>query len=61
MPEITHCSVCDTNVNRHGLPRYLEWDDMRLAFCSFLCEFMWRRKQGVDRALAASEPFRPRP
>jgi len=50
MPETTNCSACGINVNRHGLPRYLEWDGARLAFCSFLCEFLWRRKR--TRALA---------
>jgi hypothetical protein len=48
MPEITGCESCGISVNHHGLTRYLEWDGVQLAFCSFLCEFLWRRKR--DRA-----------
>ena len=60
MPEITGCSSCGIDVNRHGLTRYLEWDGVRLAFCSFLCEFLWRRKRGIERSRTLSEPFSTR-
>jgi ribosomal protein L24E len=59
MPEIAECSSCGSNVDQHGLTRYLEWDGVRHAFCSFLCEFFWRRRRDPDHVLAgvASAPY----
>ena len=40
---------------RFGLMRHLEWDGfVYLVFCSFLCEFLWRRDQMLDRAAATA-------
>ena len=52
MPEIG-CSACGTDVNRYGLARFLEWDGVRHAFCSYLCEFFWRRRQRADNDVVA--------
>jgi hypothetical protein len=46
------CSSCGMDVSRHGLARYLEWDDGAKHFCSYLCEFFWRRAAAVDRLTA---------
>jgi hypothetical protein len=58
MPGPTACSQCERDVNYHGLARDLEWDGVPHVFCSFLCEFFWRRAHvarpsGAERALFA--------
>ena len=57
MPEISGCSVCGADVHRHGFPRYIEWGGMRLAFCSFLCEYLWRSKRDATIIGAVSSPL----
>jgi hypothetical protein len=57
MPEITDCVSCGIDVQRHGFPRYLDWAGVRVAFCSYLCEFLWRRRQALDR-MAQKAPER---
>jgi hypothetical protein len=59
MAELKGCAHCGKDVDQHGLGRLLEWDEASHAFCSYLCEFLWRRARHADqiRAAAASGPF----
>ncbi|HXC26554.1 MAG TPA: hypothetical protein VNV38_01260 [Stellaceae bacterium] len=59
MPELTGCALCGMDVNRHGLARHLVWDEIPHAFCSYLCEFFWRRTRlaDADRSEAVSAMF----
>jgi hypothetical protein len=53
MPEVTRCAHCGRDVDQHGLGRLLEWDVATHAFCSYLCEFLWRRARRADDLAAA--------
>jgi hypothetical protein len=57
MPEYTGCAQCARDVDHHGLGRLLEWDGLSHAFCSYLCEFLWRRARHADHVLTASASF----
>jgi len=48
MPEITGCSACGADENENGLARHLEWNGTPHAFCSYKCEFFWRRSQYAE-------------
>ena len=54
MSEPTDCSWCSENVKQHGLARHLEWNGVAHAFCSFLCEFFWRRTEVAETETSAS-------
>ena len=55
--EPTGCAVCGIDANRYGFSRILAWDEVRFVFCSFLCEFLWRRKR---LASPSARPIRQR-
>jgi hypothetical protein len=59
MAKFTGCTKCGRDVDQQGLSRLLELKKMSLPFCSYLCEFLWRRALSADqvRAGAASGPF----
>jgi hypothetical protein len=54
MPEPQGCSSCGMDVNRHGLARHLEWGREDHTFCSYRCEFFWRRMRCTDHDLAGA-------
>lgn len=60
MPDTTACAECGKDANRNGLIRCLEWDGISRIFCSYLCEFLWRRKNKSAGKVVKSptvEPF----
>jgi len=44
------------DVNRHGLARHLEWGEVQHAFCSYRCEFFWRRTCTAEPYFAEAVP-----
>ena len=53
-PANNPCNHCGEDAERFGLTRHLEWDGFgHLIFCSFLCEFFWRRDKVFERTAAA--------
>jgi hypothetical protein len=51
MRERTGCAACGIDANKYGFPRTLNWDGVRFVFCSYLCEFLWRRKGLANKTL----------
>jgi hypothetical protein len=53
MPEVPECSWCGSCVDQHGLARFLAWAGARYAFCSYRCEFFWRRGRNTNHTITA--------
>jgi formate dehydrogenase maturation protein FdhE len=51
MLEHIGCATCGTNPDKHGFPCIVDWDGLRFVFCSYLCEFLWRRKWTANQTL----------
>jgi hypothetical protein len=58
MSEIADCSACGLDENLNGRARHLEWNGQPHSFCSYRCEFFWRRDRYAEYRLIemASEP-----
>jgi formate dehydrogenase maturation protein FdhE len=60
MLEHVGCATCGTNPDKHGFPHIVDWDGLRFVFCSYLCEFLWRRKRSANQTLGPVASSLPR-